>query len=72
MLIGGDNVTKTVHSRIMTAEEEYLPFEQLSNVLVELEQACKRADYMTIRQILLSAPTGFQPTTEIVDVLYQD
>lgn len=72
LLIGGDNVTKTAHSRIMTAEEEYLPFEQLSNVLVELEQACKKADYMAIRQILLSAPTGFQPTTEIVDVLYKD
>ena len=72
LLIGGDNVTKTAHSRIMTAEEEYLPFEQLSNVLVELEQACEKADYMAIRQILLSAPTGFQPTTEIVDVLYQD
>ena len=72
LLIGGDNVTKTAHSRIMTAEEEYLPFEQLSNVLVELEQACKKADYMAIRQILLSAPTGFQPTTDIVDVLYQD
>ena len=72
LLIGGDNVTKTAHSRIMTAEEEYLPFEQLSNVLVELEQACKKADYIAIRQILLSAPTGFQPTTEIVDVLYQD
>ena len=27
LLIGGDNVTKTAHSRIMTAEEEYLPFE---------------------------------------------
>ncbi|MDU5724406.1 MAG: nucleoside-diphosphate sugar epimerase/dehydratase [Haemophilus parainfluenzae] len=72
LLIGGDNVTKTAHSRIMTAEEEYLPFEQLSNVLVELEQACKKADYMAIRQILLSVPTGFQPTTEIVDVLYKD
>ncbi|MDQ6568237.1 MAG: nucleoside-diphosphate sugar epimerase/dehydratase [Haemophilus parahaemolyticus] len=72
LLIGGDNVTKTAHSRIMTAEEEYLPFEQLSNVLVELEKACKKADYMAIRQILLSAPTGFRPTTEIVDVLYQD
>ena len=72
LLIGGDNVTKTAHSRIMTAEEEYLPFEQLSNVLVELEQACKKADYIAIRQILLSALTGFQPTTEIVDVLYQD
>lgn len=72
LLIGGDNVTRTAHSRIMNAEEECLPFEQLSNVLVELEQACKKADYMAIRQILLSAPTGFQPTTDIVDVLYLD
>jgi len=56
----------------MTAEEECLPFEQLSNVLVKLEQACKKADYMAIRQTLLNAPTGFNPTTEIVDVLYKD
>ncbi|MDC2825190.1 nucleoside-diphosphate sugar epimerase/dehydratase [Rodentibacter pneumotropicus] len=70
LLIAGDNVHKTPHSRIMTAEEVYLPFEQLSDVLTELEQACKSADYMAIRHILLSAPTGFKPTTEIVDMLY--
>ena len=56
----------------MTAEEVYLPFEQLSDVLAELEQAFEKADYMVIRQILLNAPTGFKPTTEIVDILYQD
>ena len=72
LLIGGDNVHKTEHSRIMTAEEHYLPFDQLSSVLVQLEQACKNGDYMTIREILLNAPTGFNPTTEIVDVLYKD
>ena len=72
LLIGGDNVRKTEHSHIMTAEEHYLPFEQLSSVLVQLEQACKHADYMSIREILLNAPTGFNPTTEIVDVLYKD
>ncbi len=72
LLIGGDNVRKTEHSRIMTAEEHYLPFDQLSSVLVKLEQACKHADYMSIREILLNAPTGFNPTTEIVDVLYED
>ena len=72
LLIGGDNVRKTEHSRIMTAEEHYLPFDQLSSVLVQLEQACKYADYMSIREILLNAPTGFNPTTEIVDVLYKD
>ena len=72
LLIGGDNVRKTEHSRIMTAEEYYLPFDQLSSVLAQLEQACKHADYMSIREILLNAPTGFNPTTEIVDVLYKD
>ena len=72
MLIGGDNVRKTSHPRIMTAEEVYLPFEQLSDVLLELEEACKAADYIAIRQTLLNAPTGFKPTTEIVDILYKD
>ena len=72
LLIGGDNVRKTSHPRIMTAEEVYLPFEQLSEVLAELESSCRDANYMAIRQTLLNAPTGFNPTTEIVDVLYKD
>lgn len=72
LLIGGDNVRKTSHSRIMTAEEVHLPFEQLSEVLSELESSCRDANYMAIRQTLLNAPTGFKPTTEIVDVLYKD
>lgn len=72
LLIGGDNVRKTIHPRIMTAEEVYLPFEQLSEVLAELESSCRNANYMAIRQTLLNAPTGFNPTTEIVDVLYKD
>ncbi len=72
LLIGGDNVRKTAQPRIMTAEEVYLPFEQLSEVLSELENSCKDANYMAIRQTLLNAPTDFNPTTEIVDVLYKD
>ncbi len=71
LLIGGDNICKTDHPRIMTAEELHLSFEQLSNVLAELDKACTCADYVTIRHILLTAPTGFKPTTEIVDVLYK-
>ena len=72
LLIGGDNVRKTSHPRIMTAEEVHLPFEQLSEILAELENSCRDANYMAIRQTLLNAPTGFKPTTEIVDVLYKD
>ena len=56
----------------MTAEEYYLPFDHLSSVLVQLEHACKHADYISIREILLNAPIDFNPTTEIVDMLYKD
>ncbi|OOF67557.1 nucleoside-diphosphate sugar epimerase/dehydratase [Rodentibacter caecimuris] len=72
LLIGGDNIHKTEHPRIMTAEEVYLPFEQLSDLLTELEHACKSENYMAIRQILLNAPIGFKPTTEVVDILYKE
>ena len=44
--------------------------QELSIVLEKLEIACKNTDYVEIRQILLEAPTGFKPATEIVDILY--
>lgn len=69
LLIAGDNVCKTEHPRILTAEEGYLPFEQLTGILSEIENACDSADYQRLREILLKAPIGFNPTTEIVDVL---
>lgn len=69
LLIAGDNVCKTEHPRILAAEEVYLPFEQLTGILSEIENACDSADYQRLREILLKAPTGFNPTTEIVDVL---
>ena len=37
LLIGGDNVCKTDHSRIMTAEEIYLPMQELLIVLEKLD-----------------------------------
>lgn len=72
LLIAGDNVYKTAHERIMTAREVYLSFDELSNVLEELDSACEHVDYRKIRQILLSAPTGFNPTSDIVDFLYKN
>ncbi|WP_448906624.1 polysaccharide biosynthesis protein [Haemophilus parahaemolyticus] len=71
LLIGGDNVEKTAHERIMTAKEVYLSFDELSYVLNSLEDACNKSDYDRIRQILLEAPTGFHPSSGIVDFLYQ-
>lgn len=71
LLIAGDNIQKTAHERIMTAQEVYLSFDELSDVLQALESACDKFDYQKIREILVSAPTGFHPTSEIVDFLYE-
>lgn len=71
LLIAGDNIQKTAHERIMTAQEVYLSFDGLLDVLQSLEFACDKFDYQQIREILVSAPTGFHPTSEIVDFLYE-
>ncbi|OOR99851.1 nucleoside-diphosphate sugar epimerase [Haemophilus paracuniculus] len=70
LLIAGDNVQQTQHDRIMTSEEVSLSFDELLAVLEQLDNACEASEYSKIRQILLDAPTGFNPTTDIVDVVH--
>ncbi|QLD33739.1 polysaccharide biosynthesis protein [Mannheimia varigena] len=71
LLIGGDNIKSTAHQRIMTAEEVSLSFDEFSKVLNDLSSACQTGDCLSLREILLSAPTGFSPNSEIVDVVYK-
>lgn len=69
-LLIGDNVSKTVHSRIMTADEVCLTWEALEQVLAKLEIACLGFDNSAIRELLLSAPTGFAPKDGICDLVW--
>ncbi|QBY03113.1 polysaccharide biosynthesis protein [Thalassotalea sp. HSM 43] len=69
-LLIGDDVEETGNERIMTAQEVYLSWEMLSPLLNRLHNACREFDQETIRQILLDAPTGFQPADEICDLVY--
>ncbi|MGC7560169.1 polysaccharide biosynthesis protein [Pasteurella sp. PK-2025] len=70
LLIAGDSMEHTQHSRILTAQESFLPFNDLILLLEKLEQACKQSDYKQIREILLNAPTGYQPVSELADLIY--
>lgn len=45
-------------------------FSELSLLLDELERACKKSDYQKIHDILRNAPTGYQPVTELADLIY--
>jgi len=69
-LLIGDNVEKTDHSRIMTANEVCLTWPELEQVLAKLEIACQGFDNPVIRELLLAAPTGFAPKDDICDLVW--
>ncbi|KZW98817.1 nucleoside-diphosphate sugar epimerase [Pseudoalteromonas luteoviolacea] len=69
-LLIGDNVEQTNHKRIMTAKESMLPLPELKAFLDELDTACHNFEHERIRQLLLDAPTGFNPTDGICDLVW--
>lgn len=70
-LLIGDNVTGIEHERIITANESYLTWKELEVILNRLDKACHEFNREAIREILLSAPTGFNPTDGICDLVWQ-
>ncbi|HBW97386.1 MAG TPA: nucleoside-diphosphate sugar epimerase [Pseudoalteromonas sp.] len=69
-LLIGDNVGETTHERIMTANEVMLPLAEFNVFIEALDIACHNFDHKTIRQLLLDAPTGFNPTDGICDLVW--
>lgn len=69
-LLIGDNVGKTAHERIMTANESFLLYADYKAVLAKLDEACNNFEHKMIRQILLDTPIGFNPTDGIEDLLW--
>ncbi len=69
-LLIGDNVSGTTHERIMTANERFLPIEHFNSILDNLDNACHNFDHEMIRAILLEAPTEFNPTDGIGDLVW--
>ncbi|ELA7156577.1 TPA: polysaccharide biosynthesis protein [Vibrio parahaemolyticus] len=69
-LLIGDNVKQTAHERIMTAHEVHLPLEEYELLLNDLDFACHSMDHENIRTLLLNAPTGFNPTDGIGDLVW--
>ncbi|MFH4557762.1 polysaccharide biosynthesis protein [Vibrio diabolicus] len=69
-LLIGDNVKQTAHERIMTAHEVHLPLEEYELLLNQLDFACHNMDHENIRTLLLTAPTGFNPTDGIGDLVW--
>ena len=72
-LLIGDNVSNTQHSRIMRAEESYLPLPVIEEKLELLDKACDELDINRLREILINSETGYVPDkNQPVDLLWSE
>ncbi|KGQ57206.1 nucleoside-diphosphate sugar epimerase [Gallibacterium anatis str. Avicor] len=70
-LLIGENVHGTTHPRIMTATEIMIEWDKLSEILDQLDKLCAEYKIDEIRELLMRSSTGFNPTTEICDMVYR-
>ncbi|MNM78832.1 UDP-N-acetyl-alpha-D-glucosamine C6 dehydratase [compost metagenome] len=70
-LLIGDNVIATRHPMIMSAHEDFLPWDVLKQRLDALRSATAVDDFATVRQLLRDTVSGYTPGGDIVDWLYQ-
>ncbi|MCY1391248.1 UDP-N-acetyl-alpha-D-glucosamine C6 dehydratase [compost metagenome] len=70
-LLIGDNVVTTQHPMIMSAHEDYLPWDELKDRLAQLLSAVSTDDYARVRQLLRETVNGYTPEGDIVDWIYQ-
>jgi FlaA1/EpsC-like NDP-sugar epimerase len=66
-LLIGDNPLPTIHSRIMKAHEDFLPWIELKSKLAALGLALNTNDVPLIRTLLKDFVPGYQPEGEVVD-----
>ena len=71
-LLIGEEAEPTRHPRIMTAHETKLAPEELGNLLDRIMSACQTQDISRLRKLIAEAPTGYQPDSEIADLLWDE
>ena len=71
-LLIGDNIIATAHQRIMSAQESSLDIEEMNQVLQALKLACDNHDIKKIQKIIIDAPTGYSPNSELCDLLWSE
>ena len=70
-LLIGENVTDTVHPKIMRAEELVIPWQVLQTLLDEMFEANEADDSKKARALLLSTIEGFKPQCDLDDWLLE-
>lgn len=61
-LLIGNNVSPTVHPRIMRAEERALEYDYLMGQISQMKKLCDESDFVSIRGLLKTLVTEYQPS----------
>ena len=70
-LLIGNNVSETIHPRIMRAEEHVITWFELEKMLASFENAVNSDDVEQLRVLLRQAVSGFIPQCGIEDVIWK-
>lgn len=71
-LLIGDNVTECDHPRICRAHEDALSWPEVEALLDKLNDACQHFRIDELRELLLDAPTDYQPSDKAInDLIWQ-
>ena len=71
-LLIGENVAGTEHSKIMTADEEMLAWNDMQRALILMNELCEDMNCDGIVQLLLKVPTGYNPQHSVCDLLWDE
>ncbi len=69
-LLIGENVEGTEHRSILKARELSIPLDDLRKLLQQLKNAMDEGNIEQLRTLLLDAPLGYKPSSEIADCLW--
>ena len=70
-LLIGNNVSKTIHNRILKAKEQFLTSSDLAEYLEKIKKAENEGDVIYLKEVMKEAIPGFTPEKEIVDQVYR-
>jgi FlaA1/EpsC-like NDP-sugar epimerase len=71
-LLIGNNVKSTENPLIMRAKEDYIKWDNLNQVLKEIQDVIKINDQKMLRNLLMSIVKDFNPQGDISDILYKE
>jgi len=66
-LLIDDHAKKTLHKRILSANERSLPWADVTKIIDNLTNAMREEDVPKIKQLLIQAPLGYQPNPVSID-----